>query len=114
MSRILVIDDNGSDREHFRRLLGPEHDVVEAGTVHRALDILEEAPMDCVLLDQRLPGGEGTGRMLRPGLTYLLPAGAYLLKARKRVYTLTPILPRAREKPAVIGGLVKPTTRTQA
>ena len=61
-----------------------------------------------------LAGGEGTGRMLRPGLTYPLPAGAFLLKARKRVYTLTPVRPRFREKPAVIGGLVKPTTRTQA
>jgi SAM-dependent methyltransferase len=61
-----------------------------------------------------LSAGEGTGRMLRPGLTYPLPGGAYLLKARKRVYTLTPIRPRLREKPAGIGALVKPTTRTQA
>lgn len=61
-----------------------------------------------------LSGGEGAGRMLRRGLTYLLPAGAYLLKARKRVYTATPIRPRVREKPAVIVGLAKPTTRTQA
>jgi len=61
-----------------------------------------------------LARGEGTGRMLRPGLTYPLPAGAFLLKARKRVYTLTPVRPRFREKPAVIGGLVKPTTRSQA
>jgi hypothetical protein len=61
-----------------------------------------------------LAASEGTGRMLRAGLTYPLPAGAYLLKARKRVYTLTPIRPRVREKAAVIGGLVKPTTRSQA
>ena len=61
-----------------------------------------------------LARGEGTGRMLRAGLTYPLPAGAFLLKARKRVYTLTPVRPRYREKPAVIGGLVKPTTRSQA
>jgi len=61
-----------------------------------------------------LPSGEGTGRMLRAGLTYPLPAGAFLLKARKRVYTLTPVRPRLREKPAVIGGLVKPTTRSRA
>ena len=54
---------------------------------------------------------EGTGRYLRRGLSPF-PAGAYLLKARKRVYTLTPIRPRFREKPAVIGGLVKPTTRS--
>ena len=61
-----------------------------------------------------LASGEGTGRMLRRGLTYPLPAGAYLLRARKRVYTLTPIRLRIREKPAVIGGLVKPTTRSRA
>jgi SAM-dependent methyltransferase len=61
-----------------------------------------------------LATSEGTGRMLRPGLTYPLPAGAFLLKARKRVYTLTPVRPRFREKPAVIGGLVKPTTRSRA
>jgi hypothetical protein len=55
-----------------------------------------------------------TARLLRPGLTYPLPAGAYLLKARKRVYTLTPIRPRVRERPKVLGSLVKPTTRSQA
>jgi SAM-dependent methyltransferase len=57
--------------------------------------------------------GEGTTRMLRRGLTHPLPGSAYLLKARKRIYTLTPIRPRARQKPAVVGGLVKPTTRSQ-
>ncbi len=58
------------------------------------------------------PGeGEGNARLLRRGLLNPLPAGAYLLKARKRVYTLTPVRPRFREKPAVLGGLVKPTTR---
>jgi hypothetical protein len=62
-------------------------------------------------------GRNSTGnaaRLLRPGLTYPLPAGAYLLKARKRVYTLTPIRPRLRERPKVLGSLVKPTTRSQA
>ncbi len=54
-------------------------------------------------------GGLAAGRMLRRGLTYPLPANAYLLKARKRIYTLTPIRPRFRERPAVLGGLVKPS-----
>ncbi len=36
------------------------------------------------------------------------------MKARKRIHTLTPIRPRLREKQsAVIGQLVKPTTRQQ-
>jgi hypothetical protein len=43
-----------------------------------------------------------------------LPAGAWILKARKRIRALTPIRPRLREKQtAVIGQLVKPTTRQQ-
>lgn len=54
---------------------------------------------------------EGNARLLRRGLLNPFPAGAYLIKARKRVCTLTPIRPRFKEKPAVIGGLVKPTTR---
>jgi SAM-dependent methyltransferase len=60
--------------------------------------------------------GQQAGRMLRPGLTYPWPAGAYLLKARKRLYSVTPVRPRlrAREKPAVIVRLVKPTTRSRA
>ena len=47
--------------------------------------------------------------LLRRGWIKPWPAGAYLLKARKRIFTLTPIRPRARER-QTIGGLVKPTT----
>ena len=46
--------------------------------------------------------------MLRRGWFYPWPAAAYVIKARKRVYTLTPIRPRLREWRAVIGGLVEP------
>jgi SAM-dependent methyltransferase len=38
-------------------------------------------------------------------------AGGYMIKARKRVYTLTPIRPRWRLRPSVVGGLVEPTAR---
>jgi hypothetical protein len=48
---------------------------------------------------------ERSGRRLWP-----LFAGGYLLKARKRVYTLTPIRPRWRLRPKVVGGLIDPTT----
>lgn len=61
-----------------------------------------------------LSAAEGISRILRRGFTYPLPGSAYLLKARKRIYTLTPVRPRFREKPAVLGGLVKPTTRSQS
>ncbi len=61
-----------------------------------------------------LAAGERPDRLLRRGLTYPLPAGAYLLKARKQVYTLTPIRPRFRERSGVLGGLVKPASHTGA
>jgi len=38
-------------------------------------------------------------------------AGAYLVKARKRVRTLTPIRPAWHRAPAVVGGLAEPTSR---
>lgn len=55
--------------------------------------------------------GNGQRRILRRGLLNPLPAGAYLIKARKHVYTMTPIRPRLRERRKVLGGLVEPTTR---
>ena len=48
--------------------------------------------------------------LLRRGWLKPWPSGAYLIKARKRVYTLTPIRPKVRERVQPIGGLVKPTT----
>jgi SAM-dependent methyltransferase len=52
--------------------------------------------------------------LLRRGWIKPWPAGAYLIKARKRVYTLTPIRPKLRERTQAIGGLVKPTTRSSS
>jgi SAM-dependent methyltransferase len=40
-----------------------------------------------------------------------LTAGAYLLKARKRVPTLTPVRPRRRARPRVLVGAAEPTTK---
>lgn len=41
-------------------------------------------------------------------------ASGYMLKARKRVYAITPIRPRWRLRPKVVGGLIEPTTRTRS
>jgi len=45
------------------------------------------------------------------GKLWPLFAGAYLLRARKRVYTMTPIRPQWRMRKQVVGGLIEPTTR---
>ncbi|MFT3904935.1 MAG: class I SAM-dependent methyltransferase [Steroidobacteraceae bacterium] len=57
-------------------------------------------------------GGEGgSAPMLRRGLFNPWPAGAYLLKARKRIYGMTPLRQRWREqRRGVLGGLVEPST----
>jgi hypothetical protein len=47
--------------------------------------------------------------ILYRGWFYPWPAAAYVIKARKRVYTLTPIRPRMRERRPVFGGLVEPS-----
>lgn len=41
-------------------------------------------------------------------------AGAYLVKARKRVRGLTPIRPAWQRAPAVVGGIAEPTSRNAA
>jgi SAM-dependent methyltransferase len=42
-----------------------------------------------------------------------LLAGAYMLKARKRVYTMTPIRLRWKSRTGVVGGLVEPAARRE-
>ncbi|MEN9704841.1 MAG: hypothetical protein RLZZ393_720 [Pseudomonadota bacterium] len=39
------------------------------------------------------------------------PPGGYLIRARKRLYTMTPIRPRARARQQSVGALAEPTTR---
>lgn len=60
-----------------------------------------------------LPWGEPASveHQLRRGWFSLGPAGAYLLKARKRLHSLTPLRPRLREprRSRVLGGLTEPT-----
>lgn len=52
---------------------------------------------------------ERTGQQLWPAL-----AGGYYIKARKRVYALTPLRPRWRLRPKVVGALIEPNARLRA
>jgi two-component system NtrC family sensor kinase len=61
MGKVLVVDDNEVDREHIRRLLGSDYEIIEAATVQAAGKQLEAGGIECVLLDQRLPDGDGIG-----------------------------------------------------
>ncbi len=56
---ILVVDDDEIDRESVRRLLGPAYRVSEASSADEALQAVDAARPDCILLDYRLPGMDG-------------------------------------------------------
>ncbi len=59
-----------------------------------------------------LPWGDppAAGCRMRRGFVYPWPAGAFLLRARKRLHTLTPLRSRLRERRAsVLGGIAKPS-----
>jgi SAM-dependent methyltransferase len=63
----------------------------------------------------RLPRDPGAGKpsaipsILYRRWFYPWPSAAYVIKARKRVYTLTPIRPRLRERRHVFDGLAEPS-----
>ena len=64
MSRILVVDDEASICWAFRESLGDEgHKVEVAASVEEGLAIAARGPLDAVVLDVRLPGGDGLGAM---------------------------------------------------
>lgn len=56
---LLLVDDDEVDRELVCRLLGAAHIVREAATAGEALTVAEVHPIDCVLLDYRLPDVDG-------------------------------------------------------
>jgi two-component system sensor histidine kinase/response regulator len=58
--RVLVVDDNETNRILVEETLGPEgFEVVSASSGAEALARFEASPPDCVLLDVRMPGMDG-------------------------------------------------------
>ena len=59
-SRILVVDDNASNRDLlFRRLQRQGHDVLQADDGATALELVERETLDLILLDLMMPGISG-------------------------------------------------------
>lgn len=62
MTRVMVVDDHEVVREGLAALVGAEADldvVATAGTCGRALAVLRDAAPDVIVLDLRLPDGDG-------------------------------------------------------
>jgi putative two-component system response regulator len=58
-ARVLIVDDEESNRKLLTRLLSREYDVVTLQDGEEALALLERVDVDVVLLDVRLPGLDG-------------------------------------------------------
>lgn len=56
---ILVVDDEVGPRESLRAILKPEYQVLVATEGEQALRVIEQKPVDVVLLDLRMPGLSG-------------------------------------------------------
>jgi hypothetical protein len=83
---------------------------------HRVRDWLVLLGFEITLMRRYLYAWPGAYReapepqsLLKRGLLRPWPAGAYLIKARKHTYALTPIRPRRAERRARIGALVEPS-----
>lgn len=83
--------------------------VISERRVHDWLSLLgyEISPVRHGLYTLPLGGACSTPSGMRRGWFYPFPAGVYLLKARKRLFGVTPL--RARLRPAVLGGALEPT-----
>jgi putative two-component system response regulator len=75
-ARVLVVDDEESNRKLLTRLLSALYNVITAPDGEQALAILENVDVDLVLLDVRLPGLDGfevCSRLKKLDRTRLVP-----------------------------------------
>ncbi|MBX3011451.1 MAG: response regulator [Caldilineaceae bacterium] len=69
---LLLVEDDEVDREAIRRHLTNEYRVHEVATGREALQLCQKLRPDCVLLDYRLPDGEGLS-LLPTFLAHFIP-----------------------------------------
>ncbi|MEU7897648.1 response regulator transcription factor [Nonomuraea sp. NPDC049152] len=73
MLGVMIVDDHPIVREGLRGMLAAEPDitvVAEAGSGHEAVAIASRAGADVILMDLRMPDGDGLSAILRLGATY--------------------------------------------
>jgi DNA-binding NtrC family response regulator len=62
---ILIVDDERNTREGLQRALHDRYDVLLAEDSQKAVQALESTPVDVMLTDLRMPGGDGIGLLRR-------------------------------------------------
>src|SRR5207247_6028190 len=58
-STVLVVDDEVGPRESLRAVLKPDYQVLVAAEGEQAIRVVEQEPVDVVVLDLRIPGPSG-------------------------------------------------------
>ncbi len=78
-ARVLVVEDEPALRRSYRRVLGEDFEIVEAGNADDALGILAADPaFDVVLCDLHMPGRSGAALYLEVEARWPKLAGAFL------------------------------------
>src|SRR5260370_12978454 len=80
MTKILVVDDEGSNLRALERLFRKDHDVLTAQSGVEALALLEKHDVALLITDQRMPGMTGIELLqktvsLRPHMVRILLTG---------------------------------------
>ncbi len=79
-STILIVDDERNTREGLQRALQDRYDVLLAEDSQKAMKTLESTPVDVLLTDLRMPGGDGMG-LLRRALSLSNPPVCIMMTA---------------------------------
>ena len=77
---ILIVDDERNTREGLQRALQDRYDVLLAEDSQKAVQALESTPVDVMLTDLRMPGGDGIG-LLRRALSLSNPPVCIMMTA---------------------------------
>src|SRR5271154_1965119 len=77
---ILIVDDERNTREGLQRALQDRYEVLLAEDSQKAMKTLESTPVDVLLTDLRMPGGDGMG-LLRRALSLSNPPVCIVMTA---------------------------------
>lgn len=87
MARVMVVDDSPTDKEQLKTfLMRAGHDVIEADSGQRAIEMAKSQKPDCVVMDVVMPGVNGfqaTRTLARDPATAAIPVVVVSAKSQE-------------------------------